>query len=351
VRNNGHLTAIRMFTAAVAATVAVALAGIGAHAAAAGAASSRQAGSAARAHGADSAGRPKQPGAPANIHYMPVPGSRPSRPLGQLVYHGGQVMRQQSNTYAIFWEPPKLQNGDPAYVDPDYNRLIKLYFKDIGGSGLYENNTQYYQTVDGKNQFIKNVSQLAGAWVDTADYPASGCNDPATPGNCLTDAQIRAEVQHAMQVNGWTASATNMFLVFTAKGEGSCFTQGGSCAFTTYCAYHGASGATIYANMPYGATQSRATRKSCTRKLHFPNNVDADIETNITSHEQIEAVTDPYLNAWYDPSGQEIGDLCVYNYGTLDEDGGVANQQWNGHYYLMQMEWDNAQAACVQEGP
>ena len=49
-------------------------------------------------------------------------------------------------------------------------------------SGLYQSNTQVYQTVDGKNQFIKNVSQLAGAWVDTADYPASGGHRPGHPG-------------------------------------------------------------------------------------------------------------------------------------------------------------------------
>jgi hypothetical protein len=293
----------------------------------------------------------RQPGAPAHVHYLPVVGASPQHVQGQLAYHGGPVMRAASNAYAIFWEPPTLQNGDPAYVDPDYNRLVKQYFKDLGGTGLNENSTQYYQVVGGNTQHIKNVATLAGSWVDTAAYPASGCSDPYTPGNCLTDAQIRAEVTHAQAVNGWSASGTNVFFVFTAKGEGSCFGVSGSCAFTTYCAYHGSFGASIYANMPYGTSKPHAIRNSCTRAFYFPGNVDADIEVNIVSHEQIEATTDPYLNAWYDSSGQEIGDLCVYNYGTKDEDGGLANQLWNGHFYLMQMEWDNAQAACVQEGP
>jgi hypothetical protein len=283
----------------------------------------------------------RQPGAPAHVHYLPVNGTSPGSIQGQLIYHNGPVMKDASNSYAIFWEPPKLQTGDPAYVDPQYNALIKQYFKDIGGTTLYNINTQYYQVVGGNQQHIKNVATLAGSWVDTAAYPASGCNDPYTPGNCLTDAQIQTEVSYAQKVNGWTAGPNNIFYVFTAKGEGSCFTQGGSCAFNTYCAYHGDFGATIYANMPYGTSKPHALRNSCTRAFYFPGNVDADIE----------ATTDPHLNAWYDAGGQEIGDLCVYNYGTKDEDNGLANQKWNGHFYLMQMEWDNAVAACAQDGP
>jgi hypothetical protein len=291
----------------------------------------------------------RQAGAPAHIHYMPV--NRQAGPQANLIYHGGPVMLR-SNTYAIFWEPPKLQNGDPAYVAPGYNDGVVQYFKDVGGTGLYNNNTQYYQTINGQ-EFIKNVSKFAASWVDTADYPASGCTDPATPGNCLTDAQIQAEVTHAIQVNGWTPAPNNAFFVFTAGGEGSCFSQSGSCAFTTYCGYHGAFGESIYANMPYAATHTAAPRIRifCTRTGKFPNNRDIDMETNILSHEHIEMVTDPKLNAWYASNGQEIGDLCSYNWGTRDEDGGLANQLWNGHYYLLQQEWDNQISGCAQEGP
>jgi hypothetical protein len=190
----------------------------------------------------------RQPGAPAHVHYLPV--SPPRHAQANLLYHGGPVMRKVSNTYAIFWEPPKLQTGDPAYVAPGYNAGILQYFNDVGGTGLYNINTQYYQVVGGVQQNIVNASKLAASWVDTGAYPKSGCTDPATPGNCLTDAQIQAEVSHAISVNGWTASATNGFFVFTARDEGSCFSQSGSCAFTSYCGYHGNFGSTLYANMP-----------------------------------------------------------------------------------------------------
>ena len=83
----------------------------------------------------------------------------------------------------------------------------------------------------------------------------------------------------------------------------------------------------------------------------FPNEPDSDVEINIVSHEHMEAVTDPHLNAWYDPSGNEIGDLCAYNYGSRTLDGGLANEQWNGNFYVVQQEWDNKVGACVQHGP
>jgi hypothetical protein len=63
------------------------------------------------------------------------------------------------------------------------------------------------------------------------------------------------------------------------------------------------------------------------------------------------SVTDPNLNAWYDSAGAENGDKCAWNFGTLDEDGGMANQQWNGHFYVLQQEWDNLVSGCVQQGP
>ena len=78
-----------------------------------------------------------------------------------------------------------------------------------------------------------------------------------------------------------------------------------------------------------------------------------------TSHEITEAQTDPLLDAWYTAgsSGFEIGDLCAYDYGHLQGwDGGKANQNWNGHFYELQAEFDNEAYAtlgdgCSQVGP
>ncbi len=87
-------------------------------------------------------------------------------------------------------------------------------------------------------------------------------------------------------------------------------------SFNAFCAYHGAFGSnTIYAAMPYAASFNCNPNTS-------PNHNDADQTINVTSHEQMEAATDPLLNAWYDNSGNEIGDKCAWKFGTLNSSGG-----------------------------
>ena len=42
-----------------------------------------------------------------------------------------------------------------------------------------------------------------------------------------------------------------------------------------------------------------------------------------------------------DSDGFEIGDICNFIYGTNGWDAGLANQQWGGHFYEVQQEFDN----------
>lgn len=267
---------------------------------------------------------------------------------GNLTYHsGGRIMKTEVS-YAIVWDPPKLQNGHSTHISSTYTSLISRYFGDVGGHGLYGNNTQYYQVISGVTTHIQNTSTFGGMWVDTSAYPASGCSDSATPGACVSDSQIRAEVSKAMSAKGWTGGLTHIFFVFTSYGEGSC--SGSSCAFTAYCAYHGhfTSGSTtvIYANMPYTGTNLSA----CGGGVYPNGDPDADSVINVTSHEQMESVTDPNLNAWYDAAGYEIGDKCAWIFGPALNSSG-ADAVWNGHNYYVQKEWDNSKSACEMTGP
>jgi len=233
-------------------------------------------------------------------------------------------MANAANVYAIFWEPTG------SYVSSTYNSLILRYFGDVGGSSLYGNNTQYTQNGGGD----PSNSKLASYWVDTTAYPA----------NPVSDAQIQSEVTHAQGVNHWSSSIDNIFFVFTARGENIC--SGSSCSFTTFCAYHGAFGSnTIYAAMPYTGTNLSACGVSTSPNHDF----DADSTINVTSHEQMEAATDPLLNAWYDASGNEIGDKCAWIFGSTNSNGGDVT--WNGHTYEVQKEWDNHVHGCVLSGP
>jgi outer membrane protein assembly factor BamB len=262
-----------------------------------------------------------------------------------LEYHNGPVMRTTSTSYAIFWLPSTLQDGSATAVNATYVSLITRYFGDIGGSGLYNTATQYY---DGGGSIV-NSSTLGGVWMDTSPYPASGCQDMSTPGDCMSDTQFQNEVAKAMQANGWNGGLNNLFYVFTSAGEGSCFDISSSaCAFMQYCAYHSyfqtnAGQNVIYANMPYMGT----ALNGCGISNSPNNNPDADSTINVLTHEQIEAVTDPLLNAWYDNQGNEIGDKCAWNFGNINLDGNLANVQWHNNFYLVQQEWSNAESGCV----
>jgi hypothetical protein len=240
-----------------------------------------------------------------------------------LSYHGGSVMNGTQNVYAIFWEPTgNVQSG--------YNSLIQRYFGDVNGQGLYKNNTQYHDS----SGHYPSAEHLVASWVDNSPYPESP----------LLDSDIQNEVSYAQYVNGWSSSIHNIFFVFLEANEDLCFDSSYTqCASNYFCAYHSYFGSnTIYAAMPYAASWSCYTGYS-------PNNNDADQTINVTSHEQMEAATDPLLNAWYDYYGNEIGDKCAWIFGPVNGSG--ADVVWNGHGYIVQKEWDNYRRACELTGP
>jgi hypothetical protein len=136
-----------------------------------------------------------------------------------------------------------------------------------------------------------------------------------------------------------------MFFVFTPQNVGSCFDDGSACAYTGYCAYHGdtPSGA-IYANQPYAAAAG------CDEG-QYPNGASnqADPTINVVSHEHMEAITDPQLNAWFDAAGYEIGDKCAWDFGAVQgSNGSEYNQTINSHHYFLQREYSNSGSACLQ---
>jgi hypothetical protein len=246
-----------------------------------------------------------------------------------MSYNGGPVEAAGSKNFLIFWEP------SGSTVASNYDATLQQFFGDVGGSSLYGVATQYYQTVGGANQFIANTSSVGGVFTDNSAYPSSS----------LSDSQMQAEVSKAIAANSWPTGVGNEYFVFLAKGENEC--MGSSCSFTTYCAYHGnfASGSSsiLYAAMPYAGTDLSGCGIQTGKAT--PNGADTDAEISVASHEMMETVTDPLLNAWYDLTGSEIGDKCAYTYGTLAADG--SDITINGHPYIVQEEFSNAALGCA----
>ncbi len=263
-------------------------------------------------------------------------------PAGNLIWHGGRV-QHTNTTYAIYWRPTGY-----AFTT-GYISIINGFLKNVAAasgssSNVYFSDAQYTDATGS----AAYKSTFGGTFTDTTPFPASGCKDRFTA-VCLTDAQLRTEISHVIATKHWSPGFGKMFFIFTPKRVGSCF--GSSCAFSTYCAYHGKFGPTtaptIYANQPYAAYVPNA----CDSEQH-PNGNDADATINVTSHEHNEANTDPMLDAWYDSSGDENGDKCAWNFGTpLGTTGtGQYNQLIGTGRYYLQQEWSNASSGCVLTG-
>jgi hypothetical protein len=249
-------------------------------------------------------------------HRLPLVGGFP---IGlPLSYHGGDVEITNRN-YAIFWEPAGHASS------PTYKPLVQRWFSDVGGSALFNTTTEYYQTSQGPQQNVKNVSAFGGSYVDTTAFPSGG----------ITDVDVQAAVNRAIAANNWPTGIGNEFFVYSGPGGE---------IVSSFCAYHGSftrNGATVlYADEPYGGQSGCAVPGS-------PNgDAAADSVINTTSHEQWETITDP-VNAWYALDGDEGSDQCNFLFGTTDAGG--ADVRINGHGYIVQQEWRNSVApfGCV----
>ena len=116
----------------------------------------------------------------------------------------------------------------------------------------------------------------------------------------------------------------------------------GTKSCVTWCAYHGTY---VYngVNVNYGVVpdQGGGCAGGCGGNPQQVNNL-----TSVSSHELVEATTDPAVGlatvyapplAWYNKTYGEIGDECNGQQATITA---------NGHSYVVQKEWSNASSAC-----
>jgi hypothetical protein len=162
----------------------------------------------------------------------------------------------------------------------------------------------------------------------TSVHVANSEPGTVTPaGRQVTDAQIQTALQGWIATNTVSATTANtLYFIFLPPDVVSLAFGSQSCAAGGFCGYHEHIGNVYYAVIPY------ANCPGCVFSGQF-----LDTLTEVSSHELAEAITDPALNAWWDPvtgPGDEIGDIC--NRQTVRLGG-----------FVVQTEWSNAQAACV----
>jgi hypothetical protein len=308
-------------------------------------------------------------------------------PTGALTYHGGPVMHS-NNTYAIYWDPPTPTAATGSY-DGDWHGLIDGFLRDVGrDSGttgnVYSVISQYTDAGGGRAAYN---STYRGAHTDAQAYPSNGC---AVGPTCLTDAQLRTELSSYISANSLPAGMTSIFFLLTPPGVTVCTDASGtdcssSSSPTSFCSYHSFIGnqstpgpaTVLYAVQPWTAGSAGLDAKwdlsstplatDCQDGSNIqeePNQTGLDLDgdydvgladliINQMSIEQIDTITNPLMNGWYDAANStEQSDQCRDAFlipgtpvPTPPPDpstgaGTLSNQSINGGAYYLQKQFN-----------
>ncbi|HEX3517893.1 MAG TPA: PKD domain-containing protein [Solirubrobacteraceae bacterium] len=299
--------------------------------------------------------------------------------LGNPVVHGSAV-------YAVYWDPT-------YHYHDDWKEKIDEFLQKLGGASSSLNDfmavdTQY---TDKTNKPAYNRVTFRGAAEDTEAYPVSGCTDPhpikekkvlhTYPLGCLTDQQMREQLQHFIALHGLPTGLNTIYYLLTPPGLTVCLNGGGAAGHcsdfsaskeeeeegffesssykTSFCSYHsdynpgqlstGDGNTILYSVIPWTAggfhdgdfleaDQKQADNCQDGRfnqepgkgwekapVQQEPNQPAAcpsvigdgfcdtglvDVIINQIAEEQENTTTNPLLNAWQDPLGNEATDEC-----------------------------------------
>lgn len=266
-----------------------------------------------------------------------------------LPYDGGPVLHS-NRSHVIFWQPA----GSGLTFDPGYQQLIETFLSDVADDSHTTTNVYglsgQYSDPGGPAAYD---SSYGGAVQATDPLPPNGCTEPPATGPgwtvCLTDEQLEHEIGQVIAADRLQSTNRDVYFLVTPDGLGSCTdSSSSSCALGGsaggYCGYHSETPAGIlYAVIPYNGVAGH-----CQSGNPRPNASPADPTISTISHEHNEMVTDPDGNAWIDASGDEVGDLCLTDFGPILGGGGPAawNEAIQGGHFFLQEEWSNADGGC-----
>jgi hypothetical protein len=279
-----------------------------------------------------------------------------------VTYHGGPVTHGIT-TFAVFW--------DPAGVFPtSTEQLVAGY---LAGSAHDSGGTQNVfsvaaQYTDGAGS--AGYSQTyGGAFVDRDPYPTSGdcTTTTASASTCLNGSQTLSELEGFIAANSLPVGLSDVYILLTPDTVVTCVDGGEECSTNSYCSLHSyatvGSSTLLYIEIPFTLLDSASDAKSCqddgNAQVQAPNADPSlgDVALKSLSHEELETISDPLLNAWYDANGNEIADLCNGLAWSPDAflplEGGSAaagtlyNQTIAGAHYYLQGAWSDEAGGCA----
>ena len=275
---------------------------------------------------------------------------------GNMAYWGGHV-QVKPHEYLVLWgwgEPgafpsnqtctaTKIVEGSISATlkcDPDgAGKRMADFLYQIGGTQWAGEQTQYYETVSGKNVAITNpTDQLAGIWVDDANsitgLPKTLSTNPPGSSNTYTD--LAAEAARAVKHFGIKdLNDANVIVAQPPDYSDPNALNSGYCAFHDYTLpnieggiYNGIAPDISYSNIPYQLAINSGGANVCGENaVNSGAAGKLDGFSIVLGHEMEETVTDPgaedivgsgtqtqtYYGGWYDPlDANENGDKCAW---------------------------------------
>ncbi len=275
--------------------------------------------------------------------------------------HKGPVVHS-SESYAIYW--------DPEDTGAAWQHLTAGFLEgaahESGPNTVTNVNAVATQYREASGANAEYSSSFRGAYTDVDPFTsAENCTEGVAPGPpptfCLSDEQIRAELAKYISTNKLpvglnppTGGPTPIYFLFTPPNVTVCLGNAGApnCSkplgTEPLCSYHSlttVNAATVlYAVIP--AVAITACQNNST--LEEPNKTLGDVIVTSVADEQVATVTDPQLQSWYGPSGEEVPDKCRYDFLPLQPLGSPAaspdefNQVIFGRNYYLNDEFDQA---------
>jgi hypothetical protein len=204
-----------------------------------------------------------------------------------LTYRGGPLI-EHVKTYAVFWGS-NVQSATTS---------------GIGGFFTAVTNSAYF---DFLAEYDTN-----GMSITRGSFNGATTITPSTSSTSISDAQIAAEIDKQITAGHLPKNDSNsLYMTYFPPGMSiQLDSQNSSCV--QFCAYHStfkrSDGSTLY----YGVMPDLggACAGGCGSASSYLANL-----TSVSSHEMIEAVTDPEVGlntlSWYNDNQGEIGDICT----------------------------------------
>lgn len=219
-----------------------------------------------------------------------------------LVSHGGTVMTTGAYVEPIFWGKTWNNPGDKITG-------IQSFYAGMGGSPYDATNSEYTSP---SGAHVGSGVTLGPTHIDLSAAPKNGNRtSPILSEVCAQISNPRADGYYPVYVD-------------TARGGAG------------FCAWHSAGtcgGVTVQFAFFFKLDGDSGCDPADTSGQHSQG---LAAIANVSGHELSETLTDPHLDAWYDPSGAENSDKCAWRFGT------PLLTFSNGSQWKIQGNWSNA---------